>query len=186
LARKIEMKEKANRSEKPFTGGCVCGAIRYECTAEPVAMFRCYCRDCQRASSDAGNYVVIVPAISFKFTRGPALPFHSERRHRTTSEAFAPRVRLTVDGRRKPRGHISHRWHQRRRSDDPVVSSAIPHLHVRCATVGLHEPALQKFDKYPPESEEPKERKSTVLPHKPEDCRACSRSTSIPAISTQL
>ena len=25
----------------PFTGGCVCGAIRYECSAEPIVMFNC-------------------------------------------------------------------------------------------------------------------------------------------------
>ena len=30
----------------PFTGGCACGAIRYECTAEPLYMGNCHCRDC--------------------------------------------------------------------------------------------------------------------------------------------
>ena len=34
----------------PFTGGCVCGAIRYECKQEPVAMLNCHCQDCQRSS----------------------------------------------------------------------------------------------------------------------------------------
>ncbi|HVQ20992.1 MAG TPA: GFA family protein [Terrimicrobiaceae bacterium] len=54
----------------PFTGGCACGAIRYECTAEPLEMFQCHCRDCQRASGGACSYVVIVPATAFRLTRG--------------------------------------------------------------------------------------------------------------------
>lgn len=33
-----------------ITGGCACGAIRYECTAEPVAAMHCQCRDCQHSS----------------------------------------------------------------------------------------------------------------------------------------
>src|SRR6266498_1756202 len=36
----------------PFTGGCVCGAIRYECSAEPVMTFKCHCRDCQRVTAN--------------------------------------------------------------------------------------------------------------------------------------
>jgi hypothetical protein len=54
----------------PFTGGCGCGAIRYQCTAEPLEMFQCHCRDCQRASGGACSCVVVVPAESFKLTRG--------------------------------------------------------------------------------------------------------------------
>ncbi len=56
----------------PFTGGCACRAILYECTAEPLEMFRCHCRDCQRASGGgACNYVVVVPAESFELTCVP-------------------------------------------------------------------------------------------------------------------
>ena len=33
-----------------YTGGCACGAIRYEISAEPVFSNDCQCRDCQRES----------------------------------------------------------------------------------------------------------------------------------------
>lgn len=54
----------------PFTGGCACGTIRYECTAKPLAMFQCHCRDCQRASGGACSCVVLMSADAFKLTRG--------------------------------------------------------------------------------------------------------------------
>jgi hypothetical protein len=54
----------------PFSGGCACGAIRYECTAEPIMMFKCHCRDCQRATGGAFACAILLPADSFKFTRG--------------------------------------------------------------------------------------------------------------------
>jgi hypothetical protein len=35
---------------EPYTGGCACGAIRYEVSAEPVVMSDCQCRQCHRDS----------------------------------------------------------------------------------------------------------------------------------------
>jgi hypothetical protein len=40
-----------------LSGGCACGAIHYDCTADPVIMFNCHCRDCQRASGSAGKAI---------------------------------------------------------------------------------------------------------------------------------
>ena len=54
----------------PFYGGCACGAIRYECTAEPLHMFCCHCRDCQQASGGPYSPAVLVPSKAFKLTRG--------------------------------------------------------------------------------------------------------------------
>jgi hypothetical protein len=56
--------------EVPFAGGCACGAVRYECIAEPAMAFNCHCRDCQRASGTAYASGLLVPADAFKFTRG--------------------------------------------------------------------------------------------------------------------
>ncbi|MBI3783610.1 MAG: GFA family protein [Deltaproteobacteria bacterium] len=65
----------------PFCGGCACGAIRYECTAEPIMALNCHCRDCQRASGSAYASGLFVPADAVKITRG------EPRYHRTTAES---------------------------------------------------------------------------------------------------
>jgi hypothetical protein len=65
----------------PLTGGCACGAIRYETTAEPVVMFHCHCRDCQRASGGPFTSFVIVPAEAFRLLQG-SVRFHDSPSHR--------------------------------------------------------------------------------------------------------
>jgi hypothetical protein len=43
---------------KAYTGGCACGAIRYEIPGEPLVMTDCQCRDCQRKSGTGhGSYL---------------------------------------------------------------------------------------------------------------------------------
>ena len=39
-----------NLPEFPVEGGCQCRAVRYRIKARPLGVYRCYCRDCQRAS----------------------------------------------------------------------------------------------------------------------------------------
>ena len=55
-----------------FTGGCLCGAVRYRCSSQPVFMLNCHCRDCQRAGGGAYSPTVIVPAESLRITNGRA------------------------------------------------------------------------------------------------------------------
>ena len=54
----------------PLTGGCACGAIRYEITVEPAFMFKCHCRDCQRLSGGPFVAAIYVPKAGFTWTKG--------------------------------------------------------------------------------------------------------------------
>ena len=59
----------------PITGGCVCGAIRYESSAEPVMMLKCHCRDCQHITGSGFVPAVVFQAESFRLTKGE-LSYH--------------------------------------------------------------------------------------------------------------
>ncbi len=44
--------------KRMFTGGCACGAIRFETRHEPVFQNHCQCRDCQhRSGTGHGSYM---------------------------------------------------------------------------------------------------------------------------------
>jgi len=51
-----------------FSGGCLCGAVRYECEADPMFMGNCHCRDCQNASGGAYVPAIGLPAAALKIT----------------------------------------------------------------------------------------------------------------------
>jgi hypothetical protein len=54
---------------KSFTGGCGCGAIRYEISSEPVAQLHCQCRDCQQISGTGhGSYLAFLERAQAKLT----------------------------------------------------------------------------------------------------------------------
>jgi len=54
----------------PFAGGCVCGTIRYECSAEPIMMFKCHCRDCQRVTGGRFVACLLLSDAAVRLTRG--------------------------------------------------------------------------------------------------------------------
>lgn len=60
----------------PFSGGCACGAIRYESTSEPVLMLHCHCQDCQRSSGGPFSSLVVIQAEGFELSQG-SLRFHA-------------------------------------------------------------------------------------------------------------
>ena len=57
--------------ELPFSGGCACGAIRYECSAMPAFSWNCHCKDCQQAGGAAYCPVMYVPKDALKVTGSP-------------------------------------------------------------------------------------------------------------------
>lgn len=58
--------------KKPYTGGCACGAMRYEIKAEPIVMNDCQCRDCQRRSGTGhGSYISFADRATVRTTGSP-------------------------------------------------------------------------------------------------------------------
>ena len=45
----------------PITGGCFCGALRYEINKQPFGQANCHCRSCQHATGGAYAPVMLVP-----------------------------------------------------------------------------------------------------------------------------
>ncbi|HEY0421065.1 MAG TPA: GFA family protein, partial [Acetobacteraceae bacterium] len=57
---------------KRYTGGCLCGALRYEADGEPLYAGHCYCADCRKASGSG-----FIPFMGFSSS---AVRFSGETR----------------------------------------------------------------------------------------------------------
>jgi hypothetical protein len=66
-----------NSEAKRYTGGCLCGALRYEAVGEPLGSGHCYCVDCRRASGSGFIPFMGFKADAVRFT-GEARQFRSK------------------------------------------------------------------------------------------------------------
>lgn len=60
-------------AELPFTGGCLCGGVRYEVTAPPLSVGYCHCTRCQRRTGTAASVQARLAPGSFRIVRGEEL-----------------------------------------------------------------------------------------------------------------
>jgi hypothetical protein len=58
------------RLSLPLTGGCPCGAVRFEVTAPPLTLYACHCTTCQRQTGASSTLNMPVPASAFQITQG--------------------------------------------------------------------------------------------------------------------
>src|SRR3982074_1986958 len=66
-----------SNSAKRYTGGCLCGALRYEADGEPMASGHCYCEDCRKASGSGFIPFMGFPSSAVRFS-GQSLKFTSK------------------------------------------------------------------------------------------------------------
>ncbi len=84
-----------------FTGGCICGGVRYECSTEPIMTGNCHCRDCQKAGGGAFAPALAVPKDALRITG--AVKWHETEGDsgQTVSRAFCPNCGARLFGKSK-------------------------------------------------------------------------------------
>jgi hypothetical protein len=93
--------------EERWTGGCQCGAVRYEVLGRPMKPYVCHCRMCQKQFGSFFGVFVDVDKSVFKTTRGQVAYFQSSSEIRrgycrdcgtplTAFYAFLPRIAVTI------------------------------------------------------------------------------------------
>lgn len=55
---------------EPLTGGCLCGAIRYEVDAPVERLIACHCTDCQRTSGTGASINAPLASSAFRLVKG--------------------------------------------------------------------------------------------------------------------
>ena len=58
-----------------LTGGCYCGALRYEAAGDAMFKGQCHCRECQYVSGGMPNVVMGVAEGGFTYTKGAPKQF---------------------------------------------------------------------------------------------------------------
>ena len=71
-----------------YQGGCLCGAIRYNVSAQPIRVIYCHCKFCQRATGSAYMVEPIFERTSFEIISGKPATFTQ------ASEGSAKRVTI--------------------------------------------------------------------------------------------
>lgn len=59
-----------NELATPITGGCLCGAVRYEASEQPKDSAYCHCTMCQRWTGSPASAGLIFPFAAVRITRG--------------------------------------------------------------------------------------------------------------------
>ena len=121
------------------TGGCLCGAVRYESTGKPLFSLLCHCRDCQQEGGSAYMAAMRVPASGFRVTKGePKLYVSSSGAGNRVTRAFCPECGCPLFIRVSARPEIV--GLRVGSLDDPSGFRPEADIFVKSAPLGPHEP----------------------------------------------
>lgn len=133
-----------------ISGGCLCGAVRYEGTTEPIVQGHCQCRSCQQASGTGHISIMAVPGHAMsvsgelKFYEKPADSGN------TVSRGFCPNCGSSVMSRNS--GMNDMLFLMAGCLDDPSqFTPMFVVYHSRGQDWDYVDPGLQTFPEMPPQ-----------------------------------
>ncbi len=137
-------------TSEPVTGGCGCGAIRYEYSGDVVVAVNCHCRDCQYSSGSAFASIFVVWEESFRVLSGEP-KYHTKQSDRGTTmqrgfcgECGSPLILLEPH---RPKLVFL----QAASLDDPGVHKPTMDIFTDSAHPwDIMDPKLEKFPRMPP------------------------------------
>ncbi|WP_395644865.1 GFA family protein [Terricaulis sp.] len=132
-----------------FTGGCLCGAVRYTCTAEPAMAGHCHCEDCRRSSGSGHSSHLGVPEQAVSMTGETKGYARAADSGHIVTRHFCPACGAPMFSRNEAMPGML--FLRASTLDDLEVFK--PQLHVytaRAASWDHRHPDLPAFDKMPP------------------------------------
>ena len=90
--------------ERPLTGGCLCGGVRFEVTAPFVRANHCHCSRCRRHSGTFGLSQARVPREGFRLLLGAELVRVFQPAPGAAVKAFCERCGSSLFGAWWPEG----------------------------------------------------------------------------------
>lgn len=83
----------------PLTGGCLCGAIRYEISAKPLRAFNCHCRTCQKSIGAAYAALFLISSENLEISGAYNEYATLAASGNTVYRGFCPKCGSTLFGR---------------------------------------------------------------------------------------
>jgi len=149
-------------------GGCLCGAIRYELTGEPMALVACHCTDCQRRGGGPLSLSMPMAEKDVRLLQGTPLKREERVGDRVKTNDFCGEchTRLLVRNTAAPEVVIV----KATTLDDCSDLRPVAHMWVRSRQPWFAlEPGVLTFETQPPFDEFPKVIKAWAAQEREQD-----------------
>lgn len=131
-----------------YSGGCTCGAVRYEVAGEPAVQGNCHCRHCQKSTGTAYSASLFFPIELIAIT-GATKSFDGAGESGTTTVVFCPVCGTQI--LTKPATMAGMGGIRAGTLDDPELYKPAGDIFTRSAVSWDHmDPSTPKFETYPP------------------------------------
>ncbi len=132
-----------------YTGGCACGAVRYEGAAVPKLSLHCQCRDCQRITGTGHASMMVFRAAKVSLTGHLSYHMTKSNSGDTASRGFCPSCGSFVMA--KSSGYPDAVWLTAGSLDEPERFKPKYIVYAASGRSWDHmDPALTYFPKMPP------------------------------------